>query len=74
MSMHGATNTELHCPVERRAQPEIEYAAAKTSKDDAPRRERNREMILEAGTFQKREKEITQSETASGTTGGLSSC
>ena len=72
--MHGATNTELHCPVERRAQPEIEYAATKTSKDDAPRRERNREMILEAGTFQKREKEITQSETASGTTGGLSSC
>jgi hypothetical protein len=56
MSMHGATNTELHCPVERRAQPEIEYAAAKTSKDDAPRRERNREMILEAGTFQKKKR------------------
>ena len=50
------------------------HGGTKTSKKDAPRRERKREMIPEAGTFQKREKEITQSETASGTTGGLSSC
>ena len=46
------------------------HGGTKTSKKDAPRGE----MIPEAGTFQKREKEITQSETASGTTGGLSSC